>query len=117
MKAWLMEGGGGVGGPEDEVPTLKGPIFLICLDDGDEVTAKMFCGGGGGNGLKETVSKCGRCKFEDIAYCIQGRDIEQVLDHGHKLPKIFWDRRLGGEGDVVNMRWGEYGGEHHLLLG
>jgi hypothetical protein len=39
------------------------------------------------------------------------------LDHGNKLPELLKNRRLGGEGDVVDRWWGAVGRCTILLWG
>ena len=67
MNAWLMEGEGA----KDEDSTLVVPVFLMCLEDRNEVAAKIFDRGGGEDDIKEVISKGGRGEFNDMAYYIQ----------------------------------------------
>ena len=91
----------GVCDPKDKVSTLTVPFFLICLEDGNDVAGKIFDIGVGEDGLKEVICKGGRGDLNDTTYCIQSGDCKKVLYHNHKLPKRFWDSRLGGEGNMV----------------
>ena len=84
--------GGGVGCSEDEVSASKVSVFLICLKNGDQVPAEVFGGGGGGDGLQEVVGEGRGCKVHHMACSVQSGDSKQVLNHCHKLPKLFRNR-------------------------
>ena len=83
--------------------------FIILLEDGNDVAGKIFDRGGEGD-LDEVICKGWRGELNNMSYCIQSGDCKKVLYHNYKLSELFWDSRLGGEGNMVYRRWWAIGG-------